>query len=134
MRRIITVVAVMAAALGYSAIIGGGSARADVGKGTLFFDGGIVRTVVTPSATPKEGTDPFYKVTNGVSAQKGIAGVAPGSDGYHGGQWAVSTVTFKSGVTPYLLTSASAVTAALTAGDVIVTRVPDADFHCPVQP
>ena len=100
----------------------------------LFFDGGIVRTVVTPAATPNEGTDLFYAVTNGAAGQKGIAGVAPGSDGYHGGHWAVSTVTFKTGVTPYLLTSAAAVSAALTASDVIVTRLPDRDFRCPIQP
>ena len=130
MRKFILVAAVMAAVFGYSAGIGGGSARADVGKGMLFFDGGIVRTVVTPAATPNAGTDAFYAV----SGQMGIAGVAPGSAGYHGGNWAFNTVTFKPNVMPILLTSAAAVSAALTAGDVIVTRVPLKDFLCPVQP
>ena len=132
MRKFILVAAVMAAVFGYSAGIGGGSARADVGKGMLFFDGGIVRTVVTPAATPNAGTDAFYAVTNGLVGQKGIAGVAPGSVGYHGGNWAFSTVTFN--VPSYLLTSAAAVSAAEARGDVTVTRLPDRDFRCPIQP
>ncbi len=102
------------------------------GKGLLFYNGGIVRTVVPPAAFPNTGTDPFFKVTNGVSGQLGIAGVAPGAPGYHGGHWAVSLVTFN--VTPYLLTSEAAVEAAETSGDVTVTRDPAADFLCPVQP
>ncbi len=46
----------------------------------------------------------------------------------------MNTVTFNAGVTPYLLTSDEAVFAAEAAGDVTVTRTPDADFRCPVQP
>jgi hypothetical protein len=107
---------------------------ANVGFGTLFFDGGTVRTVVTPVARPGSGTDPFFMVTNGVAGQLGIAGVAPGSPGYHGGHWAVSTVEFRNGVTPSLLTSSAAVTAAANAGEVAVTSTPAADFLCPVQP
>jgi len=100
----------------------------------LFLDGRVVGTVVPPANMPAgTGQDPFYKVTNGASDQLGIAGVGPGDSGaFHGGSWQVWTVTFNSGVTPYLLTSASAVAAALAAGDVTVTRVPDADFRCPI--
>ncbi len=105
-----------------------------VGFGMLFYNGGTVRTVVVPSAFPNSGTDPFFKVTNGAAGQLGIAGVAPGSADYHGGAWAVNLVTFKAAVTPYLLTSAQAVQTAATAGHVTVTRVPAADFRCPVQP
>src|ERR671934_2925980 len=76
-----------------------------VGTGTLFLNGQKVGTVVPPAATPNEGTDPFFVVTNGVEGQLGIAGVGPGEPGYHGGHWAVYLVTFKKGVTPYLLTS-----------------------------
>jgi hypothetical protein len=108
------------------------SPNATVGFGTLFYNGGTVRTVVVPSAFPNSGTDPFFKVTNGAAGQLGIAGVAPGSADYHGGAWAVNLVTFN--VAPYLLTSAQAVQTAATAGDVTVTRVPAADFRCPVQP
>jgi hypothetical protein len=110
------------------------SSNAAVGFGTLFFNGGTIQTVVAPAAFPNSGTDPFYKVTNGAAGQLGIAGVAPGSADYHGGAWAVNVVTFNSGIAPFLLTSAAAVQTAAAAGDVTVTRVPAADFRCPVQP
>src|ERR671934_169762 len=108
-------------------------AGATTGKGQLFHNGSVVGTVVTPSPIPAgSGTDPFYKVTNGVDGQLGIAGVAPGDGPYHGGSWQVYLVTFKSGVTPYLLSSDEAVFAARAAGDVTVTRAGSADFRCPV--
>jgi hypothetical protein len=108
-------------------------ALATTGKGQLFHDGAVVGTVVTPAPiAPGSGTDPFYKVTNGASGQLGIAGVAPGDGPYHGGSWQVYVVTFKPGVTPYLLTSDEAVIGARDAGDVTVTRAGDADFRCPV--
>ena len=110
------------------------SPNAAVGFGTLFYNGGTIHTVVVPAAFPNSGTDPFFKVTNGAAGQLGIAGTAPGSGDYHGGAWAVNLVTFNTGVTPYLLTSAQAVQTAATAGDVTVTRIPAADFRCPVQP
>jgi hypothetical protein len=113
--------------------VGSAPALADSAtKGTLFYNGGTIRTVVVPAPLPNGGQDPFYKVTNGAAGQLGIAGAAPGSGKYHGGAWAVSLVTF--GVTPYLLTSAQAVQTALKAGDVTVTRTPANDFRCPVQP
>jgi hypothetical protein len=111
-----------------------GSASATTTKSFLYHDGDIVRTVVNASRLPHGGTDPFYSVTNGVDGQLGIAGVAPGDGPYHGGAWAVNTVTFDMGVTPYLLTSDEAVFAAEAAGDVTVVRVPEADFRCPIQP
>lgn len=108
-------------------------AGATTEKGQLFHDGSVVGTVITPAQIPAgSGTDPFYKVTNGADGQLGIAGVAPGDGPYHGGSWQVYLVTFNSGVTPYLLTSDEAVAAAQAAGDVTVTRSPDADFRCPV--
>ena len=108
------------------------STSAEVGFGNLFFNGNIVRTVVTPVAIPNQGTDNFYKVMGGASGQLGIAGVAPGADGYHGGHWKVFIVTFNPGVTPFLLKSEGAVLAA--GGSVTVTRDGAADFLCPVQP
>ena len=108
-------------------------ATATTGKGQLFHDGTVVGTVVTPSPIAAgSGIDPFYNVTNGAAGQLGIAGVAPGDGPYHGGSWQVFLVTFKPGVTPYLLTSDVAVFAARDAGDVTVTRAGDADFRCPV--
>jgi len=110
------------------------SSSAAVGFGTVIYNGGTIRTVVPPAAFPNTGTDLFFKVTNGAAGQLGITAVAPGSADYHGGAWAVNLVTFKAGVTPYLLTSAGAVETAVTAGDVSMTRDPAADFRCPVQP
>jgi hypothetical protein len=109
-------------------------ASAAAGKGSLFLDGSVVRTVVVSSPVPGGGTDPFYSVSNPAPGQLGIAGVGPGDAGYSGGDWAVNTVTFNPGVTPYLLTSDEAVFAAEAAGDVTVTRTPGDDFRCPVQP
>jgi hypothetical protein len=104
---------------------------AEPGFGTLFLNGEVVGTVVPPAhVAPGTGRDPFYKVTNGVKGQLGIAGVGPGEPGFHGGDWAVFTVAFK--VTPYLLTSGSAVAAAASRGDVTVTRQPAQDFRCPI--
>ena len=106
---------------------------ATTGKGFLFHDGAVVGTVVVPAhVAPGSGSDPFFNVTNGADGQLGIAGVAPGDGPYHGGDWQVWLVTFKGGVTPYLLTSDEAVLAAEAAGDVTVTRAPDADFRCPI--
>ena len=102
--------------------------------GHLYYNGTIVRTVVPPAAFPNEGRDNFYKVTNGAAGQLGIASVAPGADGYHGGHWKVFTVTFNEGASPVLLTSQAAVLAAQSAGSVTVTRDGAADFLCPVQP
>jgi hypothetical protein len=107
-------------------------ASASTGKGNLFHDGAVVGTVVVPVAIPGQGTDPFYAVTNGAAGQLGIAGVAPGDGPYHGGAWQVFSVTFGTGVTPYVLTSDEAVTAAQQTGDVTVTRAAVADFRCPV--
>jgi len=104
------------------------------GFGSLFYNGAIVRTIVPPAAFPNTGIDNFYKVTNGVTGQLGIASVAPGADGYHGGHWKVFTVTFNPEATPVLLTSQAAVLAAQSAGIVTLTRNASADFLCPVQP
>ncbi len=103
------------------------------GFGNLYYNDTIVRTSVPPASFPSEGTDNFYKVTNGAEGQLGIAAVAPGDINYHGGHWKVFKVTFDNGVTPYLLTSEAAVQAAEDAGDVTVVRAAAEDFLCPVQ-
>jgi hypothetical protein len=109
-----------------------GPVGAKAGKGQLFLDGEVVRTVVNSAKLPHGGTDPFYAVTNPAPGQLGIAGVGPGQPGYTGGDWAVFRVTFN--VTPYLLTSDEAVQMAQADGDVSVIRDPSADFRCPIQP
>jgi hypothetical protein len=101
--------------------------------GCCYYNGEVVRTVVPPSAFPNEGRDNFYMITNGVSGQKPVVAVAPGDIGYHGGSWAVYLVTFKEDETPFLLTSATAVLAAQSGGDVTITRARTMDFLCPIQ-
>jgi hypothetical protein len=123
----------IAAATAVTALVVALPAPATTATGSLFHDGAVVGTVVVPASVPAgSGTDPFYKVTNGAAGQLGIAGVAPGDGPYHGGDWQVWLVTFKAGVTPYLLTSDEAVAAAARAGDATVTRTPAADFRCPI--
>ena len=109
------------------------SALASTTQGKLFFNGQVVRTVVTPAAVPNGGTDPFYEVSGGVAGQLGIVGDGPGSPDYRGGLWAVNNVTFTPGTTPFLLTSAQAVLTAQSLGEVTITRNPAADFRCPIQ-
>jgi hypothetical protein len=128
MAKRLSLVALMMAAL----LLVAAPALATAGKGSLYLDGQVVRTVVPPAAIPHGGTDPIYMVTNGAGGQLGIAAVGPGYDGYHGGRWAVYLVTFT--VAPYLLTSDEAVFAAEAAGDVTVVRAPELDNRCPVLP
>lgn len=102
--------------------------------GCCYYNGDLVRTVVPPATFPNTGLDNFYGITNGVAMQKGVVAVAPGAADYHGGHWKFFAVTFNGGVTPYLLTSATAVLVAQAAGDASVTRIPANDFLCPIQP
>ena len=104
------------------------------GFGNLYYNGSVVRTVVPPATFPNTGIDNFYEVHGGAAGQLGIASVAPGADGYHGGRWKVFIVTFNQDATPVLLMSQAAVLAAQSAGTVAVTRNASADFLCPVQP
>jgi hypothetical protein len=92
----------------------------------------VVRTVTPPAAAPNEGLDAVYAIQDGAEDQLAVVAVGPGSDGYHGGKWAVHVVTWNT--EPYLLTSDEAVLAAAAAGDVTITRNADADFKCPIQP
>lgn len=110
------------------------SLQAQPGFGELYYDGGVVRTVVPPAASPKEGRDAIYPIMGGVEGQLPVAAVAPGDRDYHGGHWAVSVVMWNAGVIPYLLTSEQMVLDAETWDYVTVTRVRDADFKCPIQP
>ena len=101
--------------------------------GILFYEGMTVRTVVPPAAMPKPGKDDFYIVMNGVEGQLGIAAVAPGDKDYHGGKWAFHSVMWMI-KEPYLLTSETAVLDAADNLEVMITRMPQNDFKCPIQP
>ncbi|MGQ0535261.1 MAG: hypothetical protein ACT4PT_04235 [Methanobacteriota archaeon] len=102
-------------------------------EGCCFYEGAEIRTVVPPASSPQEGRDAFYAVTGGAAGQKPVVGVAPGDEGYHGGQWAFHLVTWTDGVTPYLLTAEDAVFDAAANGDVTITRDAANDFKCPLQ-
>ena len=75
-------------------------------------------------------TADLWSVTNGVKGQYNIIDVVPGQVGYTP-LWDVNLVTWKSGVTPRLLTSAAAVRKALSAGQV-ATKEPGVVVNCPV--
>ncbi|MHC4940106.1 MAG: hypothetical protein ACYTHK_14145 [Planctomycetota bacterium] len=107
-------------------------AGAKVGRGLLYYEGSIVRTIVPPAAMTKPGVDDLYVIVDGVADQFAVAAVAPGDRDYHGGKWAFHAVGWN--VQPYLLTSAGQVLAAASNGDVTITRVPENDFKCPIQP
>ena len=131
--RLNTKLIALAAFTAILAVPVGTSFAAKPGFGNLYYNDTLVRTVVPPSSFPNEGVDNFYKVTNGAEGQLGIAAVAPGDTNYHGGHWKVFKVTFNGGVTPYLLTSETAVQAAEDSGEVTTVRVAAEDFLCPVQ-
>jgi len=108
--------------------------QAQPGFGELYYEGGVVRTVVPPAAAPKQGRDNIYPIMGGVEGQLAVAAVAPGDRDYHGGKWAVHVVMWNAGVTPYPLTSEQEVITAEALDYVTITRVRDADFKCPIQP
>ena len=134
MHRVKSVVGVAAAVLVAAPLAFAGPAHADsdnasAGFGRLYYNDTVVRTVATPTSQPGAGVDVIYPVVGGVAGQLSVTAVAPG-DNYHGGRWAVHVVHWL--VTPYLLTSDEAVEAAHAAGDITITRAPEADFVCPV--
>ncbi len=102
-------------------------------KGMIWYNDHLVRTLLPPAATPQEGRDAFYKVP-GVG---GVASVAPGAPGYHGGHWAVwvASGVDAADIAAYGgLDSAAEVLAAATDGAITLTREPEQDFLCPIQP
>ena len=98
-------------------------------QGMIYLNGALVRTILTPSATPNAGVDNFYKVA-GVG---GVAAVGPGTGDYHGGRWKVFLVSVVSGSTAGL-TSEAAILRAAANGLVTITRAASQDFRCPIQP
>jgi hypothetical protein len=102
--------------------------------GSLYYDGQVVRTHVVPAALPHGGIDPLYSFTNGVEGQFSVSAVGPGDPDYHGGRWAIYEVTWNDGATPTLLTSDAEVLAAEAAGELTITRTPEADNRCPIHP
>lgn len=73
---------------------------------------------------------PIWTVTNGVAAQHNVVDTVPGRADYSP-LWQLRKVTFKSGVTPHLLTSAAAVKQAEQAGEVSIQSTTTV-VNCPV--
>lgn len=96
--------------------------------GQIYLDGALVRTLLPPAATSREGTAPFYMVPG----TGGVAAVGPGDAGYRGGSWKVYVVSWNTAMRP--LTSLAAIQAAAATGDITITRMADLDFRCPIQP
>ncbi len=103
--------------------------------GELYYQGDVVRTIVPPAKMTMEGKDNLYVVfdDSGNILQRGIAAVAPGDRNYHGGKWAFHRVTWNIAPTGDLTSEAEVLQAAM-AGNVTITRIPDNDFKCPIQP
>jgi hypothetical protein len=79
---------------------------------------------------PGNNIAPIWAVSNGVAGQHNIIDTVPGKADYSP-LWQVMMVTFKPGVTPRLLDSASAVRQAKAAGDVTI-RPTSTVVNCPV--
>ena len=81
---------------------------------------------------PGNAVVPLYAVTNGVAGQHNVTGdtIAPGQTAYPP-LWAITKVTWKSGVTRRLLTSYSAITKAARAGQVTFTKT-SLVVNCPL--
>ena len=114
------------AALGGSAVAAPPACPSTSGhpcEGLIYLNGALVRTILPPAATPQEGSDNFYMVA-GVG---GVAVVGPGRPGLP--RRALEGVR---GHGPNAgLTSEAAI---LAAAGVTITRRPDLDFLCPIQP
>lgn len=94
------------------------------GRSVKYLDFGAIKLA------PGNAVAPIWVVTNGTKRQHNIIDVAPGDDGYTP-LWKVTMVTWKPGVTPRTLKSASAVMAAKRAGEVTLKKT-GIVVNCPV--
>jgi hypothetical protein len=94
------------------------------GKTIHYYDFGPIKLAAGNKVAP------IWAVTNGVSAQHNIIDTVPGQAGYSP-LWQVMMVSFKSGVTPRLLTSAVQVKQAEQKGDVTIQATTTV-VNCPV--
>jgi hypothetical protein len=100
--------------------------------GTIYAEGDAYRTFGTPAhVAPGTGTDPIIAFSN--FDQGGVAKHAPGR-GSHGGRWQVWVATWVNPAHAQLLTDFDDVMALVTAGEITLVRMPDADFRCPILP
>lgn len=130
MRKLITVLAVLAAssAVAANAMAAGGKKAITPGfyRGTTigYFDFGPIKL------KPGNTLAPLWTVTNPAAGQHNVVDAVPGQAAYSP-LWQINKVTFKSGVTPYLLKSKADVDAAVAKGDVTVAATSTV-VNCPV--
>jgi hypothetical protein len=79
---------------------------------------------------PGNDVEPIWVVTNGTEEQRNVIDTVPGDPDYTP-LWAVRMVTWKGGVTPRTLRSASEVESARDAGEVTI-EMTDVVVNCPV--
>ena len=94
------------------------------GQAIGYFDFGPIKL------KPGNKLAPLWTVTNAAAGQHNIVDTVPGQAGYSP-LWQINKVTFKSGVTPYLLKSKADVDAAVSKGDVTVEATTTV-VNCPV--
>jgi hypothetical protein len=94
------------------------------GRSIGYFDFGPIKL------EPGNKLAPIWAVTNGVGGQHNIVDTVPGRNDYSP-LWQLNMVTFKSGVTPYLLKSKADVDAAVSKGDATIQQTSTV-VNCPV--
>lgn len=103
--------------------------------GMVFAGGETYRTFGVPANVPPgTGNDNIAAFTNGVEGQLSVSEVAPGEPGYNGGRWAVHSATWATGATRVLVTDYATLLELVEEGDIVLTRMPGADFRCPLLP
>ena len=123
--------------LGFGLAVHSAHAGGKPGKGELYYEGMVVKTIVPPAAMTQTGTEAFYVIFENDAAdmprQRPVIATAPGDKDYRGGKWAFNKVVWTDGSTPYELMSVMEVYMAKMLGDVTIDRIPENDFKCPVQ-
>ncbi len=137
MKKIVAAVSLVVGTLSLAgtAVAGPGSSSATVGKKQVtpgfyrntsigYFDFGPIKLQRGNKLAP------LWTVTNPATGQHNIVDTVPGRPDYSP-LWQVNKVTFKTGVTPYLLKSKAEVDAAVGKGDATVTKTTTV-VNCPV--
>lgn len=100
--------------------------------GTVYAEGEAFRTFGNPARVDQgTGTDPIIAFSN--FDQGGVAQYPPGP-GSHGGRWQVWVATWVDPGDAHLLTDFDDVIALVDAGEIMLVRMPAADFRCPIVP
>ena len=128
---------IMLLVLGIGLVAHSAHAGGKPGRGELYYEGMVVKTIVPPAAMKQTGTENFYVIFENADAdmprQRPVIATAPGDKGYRGGKWAFNKVVWTGDTEPYELMSAMEVYMAKMLGDITIDRIPENDFKCPVQ-